>query len=116
MSYASLDVKGYLALCSFQGANLNHHKIQSATISWGGKLHGRDPLKHWSFDPQGEDAAMRLDNMRTFPGIDSSREWHQPRAFDYGLSARVMDAITRTLQNRSQKRDYESGYVTTRAD
>lgn len=72
-----------------------------ATISWGGKISGNDHKTHWAFDVAGEDKIMRADPVRTFPHVDSTPEWVQPRKCDYGLSARCMDG--KTIINRSQK-------------
>lgn len=91
---------------SFPGSYFNHHRVQVATISWGGKLSGNDKDKHWSFSPEGEDKDMRCDPVRTFPAVDCTPEWLLPRRSDYGLSTRCFD--NGLPVNRSQKQDKQS--------
>jgi hypothetical protein len=96
---------GHVSACSAPGPYFNHHKIQTATISWAG-ISGNDHNKHWGFKLDGEDSQLRLDPIRVFPAVDSTPEWIQPRRADYGLSARCYD--DGDLVNRSQKRVQES--------
>ncbi len=96
---------GHVSACSAPGPYFNHHKIQTATISWAG-ISGNDHNKHSGFKLDGEDSQLRLDPLMVFPAVDSTPEWIQPRRADYGLSARCYD--DGDLVNRSQKRVQES--------
>ena len=65
--------------------------MQSATITFGGQVHGNDRHKHWDFKggPTGEDRDRRMDPVIVSTSPDSIKEFHQPRHADYGTSARL---------------------------
>lgn len=86
----------------------NHHKVQICTIAWGGNLHGRFASEHWNFYLDGEDKIQRMNPLRVSPCSDSTREWLQPKAWDYGTSARQIDQDSKKSNNRTQKGIYQS--------
>lgn len=71
------------------------------TVAWAPGLTGTSN-DHWSFDPKGEDSALKLDPMRSFPGVDVTLEFPGQKHLLMGLGLR-RKAENDLVVNRSQK-------------